>query len=181
MSERELRRLYSQHRIEVSEHVESCLRQLADHLPGFQYETIVDQRGWGGAVGRSDLQIREGSAGNAFSRLEMVVRPLSSVGVLELASKGTVRNREALQPQPLPTARRGRRHHLLRDGRPLGAGIRRSLFGRKLALTRRLPRCVGSGCGRRCSRRPTGRRRARRSRPAGPRPWRNRRGGRRRR
>lgn len=94
MSERELRRLYGQHRIELSEHIESCLRQLADHLPGFQYETIVDQRGWGGAVGRSDLQIREGSAGNAFSRLEMVIRPLSSANVLELTSKGTVRNRE---------------------------------------------------------------------------------------
>jgi len=94
MSERELRRLYSQHRIELSEHIESCLRHLADHLPGFQYETIVDERGWGGAVGRSDLQIRDGSAGNAFSRLEIVVRPLSASHVLELASKGTVRNRE---------------------------------------------------------------------------------------
>lgn len=94
MTQRELRSLYGQHRLELSEHIEACLRKLAEHLPGFQFESVVSDRGWGGAVGRSDLQLRDGSAANAFSRLEIVVRPLSSAQVLDVAAKGTIRNRE---------------------------------------------------------------------------------------
>jgi len=95
LSEKELQRLHGQHRLEFSEHVERCLRQLADRFPGFRFETIVDNRGWGAAISRDDLLLkppREPST--AFSRLEMVIRPLSAYAVLELSAKATIQNKE---------------------------------------------------------------------------------------
>jgi len=95
LSEQELRRLYSQYRIELSEHIENNLRQLTDHLPGFQLETVVGERGWGAAVSRDDLGVqRRGDPRSLFSRLEIVVRPLTASQVLDMAVKGTIRNKE---------------------------------------------------------------------------------------
>jgi len=90
-SEEELKRLHSQYRLELSEHIERCLRQLPDHFPGFRYETVVGDRGWGAAVSRDDAGR---GRSNYFSRLEMTVRPFSSYHVLELSAKGTIRNKE---------------------------------------------------------------------------------------
>jgi hypothetical protein len=98
MTEEELRRLHAQHRLTLSEHIENCLRALPQHFPGFRYETIVDQRGWGAAVRRDDLVIEPGKGrGEFFSRLEMVIRPFSSAQVLELSAKATIRNKEIFQ------------------------------------------------------------------------------------
>ena len=95
ITEREIRRLYSQYRLELSERIEECLRQVADHLPGFRFETVVNDRGWGAAVSRDDIQIEPGRGRqNYFSRLEVVIRPLTSSRVLEMSAKATVRNRE---------------------------------------------------------------------------------------
>jgi len=95
ITQREIRRLYSQYRLELSERIEQCLREVADHLPGFRFETVVDDRGWGAAVSRDDIDIEPGRGRrNLFSRLEVVIRPLSSSNVLEMAAKATVRNRE---------------------------------------------------------------------------------------
>jgi len=94
LSQRELQRLFTQYRLELVERIEVALKQLADHFPGFRFETLVNDRGWGAAGSREDLELRGRSRKNYFSRLEMVVRPLSDAGVLELAAKGTVRNRE---------------------------------------------------------------------------------------
>ena len=94
LDEEELKRLHSQHRLELSEHIEQCLRQLPRHFPGFRYETLVGDRGWGAAVSRDDLSLADGKRGNYFSRLEVVVRPYTSSHVLELAAKGTIRNKE---------------------------------------------------------------------------------------
>ncbi|MEX0675486.1 MAG: hypothetical protein WD063_00325 [Pirellulales bacterium] len=94
LNEEELKRLHSQYRLELSEHIEQCLRQLPRHFPGFRYETLVGDRGWGAAVSRDDLSLADGKRGNYFSRLEVVVRPYTSAHVLELAAKGTIRNKE---------------------------------------------------------------------------------------
>ena len=94
VSEEELRRLHSKYRLELSEHIERCLRQLPRLFPGFRYETLVGDRGWGAAISRDDLSVVGGRRENYFSRLEVVVRPFTASRVLELAAKGTIRNKE---------------------------------------------------------------------------------------
>ena len=94
IGEEELKRLHSQYRLELSEHIEQAMRQLPQHFPGFRYETIVGQAGWGAAISRDNLSLSGGKRENFFSRLEVVVRPFSAAHVLELAAKGTIRNRE---------------------------------------------------------------------------------------
>ncbi|MBN2475453.1 MAG: hypothetical protein JXB62_12650 [Pirellulales bacterium] len=94
MSQKEITRLHSQYRLELSERIEACLKQLPDHLPGFRFETIVGERGWGGAISRDDIAVRGGRRTNYFSRLEMVIRPASAYHVLDLAAKATIRNKE---------------------------------------------------------------------------------------
>ena len=94
LNEEELKRLHSQYRLELSEHIEGCLRQLPRHFPGFRFEALVGDRGWGAAVSRDDLSVTDGRRANYFSRLEIVVRPFTKSHVLELAAKGTIRNKE---------------------------------------------------------------------------------------
>jgi len=94
ITEQELSRLHSQYRLTLSERIETCLKQLADHFPGFRFETIYGDRGWGAAINRDDIEIRSGRRTNYFSRLEMSIRPPSSYHVLDLAAKATVRNKE---------------------------------------------------------------------------------------
>lgn len=95
LSEQELRSLHSQYRLELSEHIERCLRSLPNHFPGFDFEPVVTERGWGAAVSRDDVDLRaRGRRTNFFSRLEIVIRPISDYLVLDLAAKATVRNKE---------------------------------------------------------------------------------------
>ena len=100
LTEKELQRLHSQARLSLSEHIERCLHQLADRFPGFRFETIVDQRGWGAAISREDLRLRRagapagGSRQTCFSRLEMLISPVSASLILDLTAKATVCNRE---------------------------------------------------------------------------------------
>ena len=95
LTEKELQRLHSQARLDLSEHVERCLRQVADRFPGFRFETIVDGRGWGAAVSREDLRLKPaGRRQTCFSRLEMIVSPVSHALIIELTAKATVCNRE---------------------------------------------------------------------------------------
>jgi hypothetical protein len=95
MSEEELKQLHTQYRLHLSEHIERCLQILPLHFPGFRLETIYGERGWGGAVRRDDIRIVAGKRNDEYSRLEITVRPLSSVMVVDLAGKGTIRNKEA--------------------------------------------------------------------------------------
>jgi hypothetical protein len=90
VSEEELRRLHSQYRLELSDHIEQAVRRLPDHFPGFRYESLSGDRGWGAGISRDD--VRRG--GNSFSRLEVAVRPYSPSQVLELTAKGTISNKE---------------------------------------------------------------------------------------
>jgi len=94
LTEKELARLHSKFRLELSERIEACLRQLADHLPGFRFETLVGEKGWGAAISRDDIKVRSGRRTNYFSRLEMVIRPASKYHVLDLAAKATILNKE---------------------------------------------------------------------------------------
>ena len=107
LTEEELKRLHSQHRLEFSEHIEACLQQLANQFPGFRYELVVGDRGWGAAMARDDLSLGGGKRSNYYSRLEMTIRPFSSSHVVELAAKATARNKEIFnrsQYQPLGKA-----------------------------------------------------------------------------
>lgn len=95
LSEDDYRSLHSKYQLQVSEHIEQCLQKVASHFPGFGFETVVGERGWGGAIRRDDFG--RGSGGgrsNFYSRLEMTVRPYGSHHVLELTAKGTIRNKE---------------------------------------------------------------------------------------
>ena len=96
MSEEECRRLHSQYRLELTELIEHRLRDLADNIPGFRLETIVDESGWGAAASRDDINLTAGRRNSFFSRLQLVVSPYNKYQVLELAAKGTVRNKEVL-------------------------------------------------------------------------------------
>ena len=95
LDEEELKRLHSQHRLRLSEQIENCVGRLPNHLPGFQFKTIYGEKGWGAACSRDDIGSGvDGKRTNLFSQLEMAIRPFSSLHVLELTAKGTVRNRE---------------------------------------------------------------------------------------
>jgi len=95
LSEEELKRLHTKYRLALSEHIENCVRRLPNHFPGFNFETIYGEKGWGAAVNRDDIgRGGAGKAANFFSRLEMTIRPFSEYHVLDLSAKGTIRNKE---------------------------------------------------------------------------------------
>ncbi len=95
LTDEELKRLHSTYRLRLSEQIEQRIRQLPGFFPGFRPETLFGERGWGAACSRDDLRRVEGRRReNDYSRLEMTVRPYSSAPVLDLAAKGTIRNKE---------------------------------------------------------------------------------------
>jgi hypothetical protein len=95
VTEKELARLHTQYRLELCERIEGCLRQLADRFPGFRFETIVSERGWGAALSRDDIVLRPGKRqATYYSRLEVLISPASSYHVLDLRAKATIRNKE---------------------------------------------------------------------------------------
>lgn len=95
-SEEELRVRHSQLRNEISEHIEICLRKLCDHFPGFDFSTLINEKGWGARISRDDIRLGRGTAKNEYSRLEVLVRPFNDTHILEIVTKGTIRNRESL-------------------------------------------------------------------------------------
>lgn len=95
LNEAELRTLHTRHRLALTEHIDLCLKRLTEHFPGFQSELVFGDRGWGTAILRDDLELtKNGTRGSGYSRLEMAIRPFSDSHVLDLAAKGTVKNRE---------------------------------------------------------------------------------------
>jgi hypothetical protein len=94
-TEEEFKSQHSGFRLQLSEHIENCLQQIPQQFPGFRFEIIYGERGWGGACYRDDVGVGEsGKRANFYSRIEMTIRPFSSFHVIELASKATVRNKE---------------------------------------------------------------------------------------
>jgi len=97
LSIEELKTLHSTYRLELSEHIENCLKKLADHVPGFKFQSVVGEEGWGGRLVRDDLRLSPGKPPETrYSRLEVLISGFSEAGILELVVKGTVRNREVL-------------------------------------------------------------------------------------
>ncbi|MCH2113502.1 MAG: hypothetical protein MK171_01135 [Pirellulales bacterium] len=94
MSEEEWRRLHSGHRRELTEYIEECLKQLAENFPGFDFESVVDDQGWGAAIRRDDLSLNAGKRDNLFSRLTMTISPHNNYHVLDLKAKGAIHNKE---------------------------------------------------------------------------------------
>ena len=94
LSEDELKRLHTQYRLQLSEHIESCLRTLPAHFPGFEFQTVFGERGWGASCSRDDIRMKGGRRTNDYSRIEMTIRPFSEYHVVDLATKGTIRNKE---------------------------------------------------------------------------------------
>lgn len=95
MTEEECKNLHSKARLELSEHIESCLRKLVDHFAGFDFQSLVGTDGWGAKITRDDLAPGEGKPLNKYySRLEMLVRPYSASHIVELIARGTIRNKE---------------------------------------------------------------------------------------
>ena len=94
LSEEECRRLHSSYRMVLNDHIESCLKQLAENFPGFNYEPVVSEKGWGAAVRRDDFAMSGGRRDTLFSRLELLVSPHNQYHVLDISAKGAVRNKE---------------------------------------------------------------------------------------
>jgi hypothetical protein len=95
MTDAQFRNLHSQCRLELSEHIEQCLKKLVDRFPGFEFQTIVSDTGWGAKVSRDDIGLAGGyHAQNFYSRVEMVIRPFSDAHIVELSAKATIRNKE---------------------------------------------------------------------------------------
>lgn len=91
MTEAELRTRHTEIRLHLSDYIEAAVRKLIDHFPGFEFEVLYGDRGWGAAIFRDDML---SPSRKSFSRLEICVRPLSSLHLVDLLAKGTVRNRE---------------------------------------------------------------------------------------
>jgi hypothetical protein len=98
MTEDEFKNLHSKARLELSEHIETCLRKLSDFFPGFDFESVVGTDGWGAKISRDDIASGPATKGltRLYSRLEMVIRPYTSSHIVELIARGAIRNKEVL-------------------------------------------------------------------------------------
>ncbi len=96
-SEEDLRNLHGKLRLDLSEHIEECLRALTVQIAGFQFKTVVGTDGWGARIARDDRVRVGGKSESSYTRFEMVVRPFSDAQIVEVTAKGTVRNRETIK------------------------------------------------------------------------------------
>jgi hypothetical protein len=95
MTKEEIRNRHNEFRLNLSEHIESSFKQLAAHIPGFEYKMIYGSKGWGGALSRDDIDRGpDGKAGSFFSRIEITVRPQNEFNVVNIVGKGTIRDKE---------------------------------------------------------------------------------------
>ncbi len=94
LSEEEWRRRHSHFRLEICDHAEICLKQLADNIPGFSFKTVNNDKGWGASVSRDDLSLEGGQRKNLFSQYIILVGPFTKYHVLDLVAKGTICNKE---------------------------------------------------------------------------------------
>ena len=94
LSEEEQKRRHSRYRMTLTDHIESRLKELADSLPGFKFETLIEERGWGAGISRDDLVVSRGKRDNFYSRLQILVSSFNEFHVVDAAAKGAIRNRE---------------------------------------------------------------------------------------
>ncbi|MCA8989208.1 MAG: hypothetical protein KDA78_16290 [Planctomycetaceae bacterium] len=93
-TEEDFRDIHSRARLELTDHIEICLRKLMDHFPGFQFETILDETGWGARIRRDDISMHKGTVDRLYSQLELRIAPFSTGHLIDLIAKGTIRNKE---------------------------------------------------------------------------------------
>ncbi len=91
----QLKNLHNNFRLELSSYIETVIAQIVEQLPGFNSETLFGDKGWGAAIFRDDLVLNRTVRKNEYSRFEIFVRPMSDYYVVDLATKATIRNREA--------------------------------------------------------------------------------------
>lgn len=97
MTAEQLRNQHNEFRLSLSDYIEAGLKKLANHFPGFRYETLYGNRGWGGALSRDDIDRgADGKAGTFFSRIEITVRPQNEFNLVNIVGKGTIRDKEVL-------------------------------------------------------------------------------------
>ncbi len=53
-----LRRQHTKIRLELSEHIESVIKKMTDYFPGFRYENVFGESGWGAACWRDNLVLK---------------------------------------------------------------------------------------------------------------------------
>jgi hypothetical protein len=94
MTEEQFKQLHTKLRLQMSDYIENGLQKMSNYFPGFRFETLFGDAGWGGACFRDDLDLSGPKRRNLYSRLELAIRPYSAVHVLELTGKGTIRNKE---------------------------------------------------------------------------------------
>ena len=94
LTEEECRRLHSKYRLELTDHIENCLKQLADNFPGFRIAPVADEKGWGSIITRDDFALNAGRRDSLFSRLTMTVAPHNQYHVLSIEARGAIRNKE---------------------------------------------------------------------------------------
>ena len=95
LSAEEIKSRHSAAKIELSEHIETCLKAVVDRFPGFEHTPVYSDDGWGGRVQRLDLALaKPGQSKEHFSRLELLLKPLSDLPILSLVGKGTIRDKE---------------------------------------------------------------------------------------
>jgi ABC-type sugar transport system ATPase subunit len=97
LTDEQFRTLHSQGRVELSERIEQALQKLTNAFPGFEYKTIVTPEGWGAKISRDDIvAARRQGVSQLYSHLELLVKPYTSTRILELVSRGAIRNKEVL-------------------------------------------------------------------------------------
>jgi hypothetical protein len=97
MTEEDYKNLHSKARLELSEHIEACLKKLSDYFPGFDFESVVGSDGWGAKISRDDITSGAGKGlSRLYSRLEMLIRPYTPSHIVELVARGAIRNKEVL-------------------------------------------------------------------------------------
>ncbi len=97
MTEEEYKSLHSRCRLQLSEHIEACLKQVSEHFPAFDYESVTSVDGWGARINREDLEGGQGRhVTSRYSRLEMLIKPYTTTRILELSARGTIRNKEVV-------------------------------------------------------------------------------------
>ena len=95
-SQDRLRGLHTKLRLQLSERIDLVVKKLIDQFPGFRFESVFGEIGWGAACTRDDLRLTAGRRETRYSRFEMAVRPVNEFLVLDLHAKGTVGNKEVL-------------------------------------------------------------------------------------
>jgi len=93
-TEEDMKAVHSAARLEMTEHIENCLKKLTDYFPGFEFETVIDEAGWGARIRRDNIELNRGVSERHYSHLEMLIRPFSSAQLIDLSAKATIRNKE---------------------------------------------------------------------------------------